>query len=71
MAIYIQGFRDRLDEACADSGLTKIEIARRCGFDRKVLFPSTGQMLTSGHVARFCAVTKIDANWLLGITRSK
>lgn len=65
---YIEGFYERMDEACLNSGLSKNEIARRCGFNRKILTGvKENRMLSSGYLARFCVVTKTDANWLLGI----
>ncbi len=67
--LYIRGFRERLNEACLKSGLNKSEIARRCNFDRKTLHPKEYQMMSPVYIARFCAVTKTDANWLLGVTR--
>lgn len=66
---YIFGFRERLDEACYRTGLTKKEIAKRGNFDRKCLYPSQNDVMSSVNIAKFCAVTKTDANWLLGITR--
>ena len=66
---YIQGFHERLDKACHDSGLSKSEIARRAGFDRKTLYPLSHQMMGSAYIAKFCATTGTDANWLLGVTR--
>lgn len=65
---YIEGFYERLDEACYRTGLSKNEIARRCGFDRKILTGlKDNRMISSGYIARFCEITKTDANWLLGI----
>ena len=66
--IYIEGFADRIDEACAKTGLPKTVIAERCGFDRKQLsrWHQDGVM-NGAYLARFCQVTKTDANWLLGI----
>ena len=68
--VYIDGFVERLEEACYNSGLNKTEIARRCNFSRKQLMRrQTHWMMNSGDLAKFCAVTKTDANWLLGIKR--
>ena len=66
---YIEGFHERLDEACRRTGLSKAEIARRAGFDRKSLHPKEHTMMTSAYITKFCAVTNTDANWLLGIRR--
>ena len=67
--LYIEGFHERLNDACHGTGLTKAEIARRCNFDRKTLYPPKHVMMSPVYIARFCAVTKTDANWLLGVTR--
>lgn len=67
--LYIEGFHERLNKACLDTGLSKSEIARRCNFDRKTLYPYNQVMMSPVYIARFCAVTKTDANWLLGVKR--
>lgn len=68
MSRYIEGFAERVDEACHRTGRSKREIAEQCGFDRKVLCkPYHNSMMHSGYLARFCAVTGTDANWLLGL----
>ena len=64
---YIEGFEERLDEACIKSGMKKAEIARRGGFNRKILSRYNNTMMNSGDLARFCSVTHTDANWLLGV----
>lgn len=65
---YIEGFEERLDEACLKTGLPKTEIARRAGFNRKQLSRMANHaVMNSSDVARFCSVTKTDANWLLGV----
>lgn len=66
---YIEGFHERLDVACKRTGLTKAEIARRSGFERKCLYPVEHQMMSPAYIAKFCATTGTDANWLLGVTR--
>jgi len=69
---YIEGFYERLNEACRRYGKTKVEIAKECGFDRKNLSaPYNNRMLSSGNLARFCALTGTDANWLLGVTNAR
>lgn len=66
---YIIGFQERIDKAVLDSGMSKTEIARRGGFERKVFYPKEHQMMSPAYIAKFCAVTGTDANWLLGVTR--
>lgn len=67
---YIYGFWDRVNTVCIKSGLTKTEIARRMGRNRKICYARDGGMdaMTLG---RFCVITGADANWLLGIGGKK
>lgn len=68
---YIEGFYQRLDEACRRSGKSKVAIAKLCGFDRRVLMNKyNNTMMNGGNIAKFCALTGTDANWLLGVSRS-
>ena len=65
---YVEGFAERLEEACIRDGRSKVEIARLCGFDRKALMRHRDHMMMdSGNLAKFCNLTKTDANWLLGV----
>lgn len=63
----LRGFWDRLEDACIKSGMTKVEITRRMNVDRKVLYRGDDRDMNCLYVARFCAVTGTDANWLLGL----
>ena len=68
--IVIEGYKERLEEAVYQSGMTKKEIARLMGMDRKVLLPkSYGWQMGSGALARFCAVTGVSADWMLGLRK--
>ena len=69
--IYIEGFQERIEEAVAQSGLSKCEIARRGKFDRKTFCGCDRTMLQSGILARFCAVTGVSADWMLGLLKRK
>lgn len=66
---YIEGFDERLEEAIRKSGLNKCQIARLCDCNRKVFINRANDMSSTVYIAKFCAVTKTDANWLLGITK--
>ena len=66
---YINGFFERVDQVCFESGLTRSEICKRMGYDRKALYESSG--FSTLKLARFCAVTGTDANWLLGLSRER
>lgn len=64
----IYGFWDRVDEAARASGIPKAEIARRMGYSRKVLyFCNRAQVLNGYALAKFCAITNVSADWLLGL----
>lgn len=70
----IEGFSERVEESIMRSGLSKSEISRRMGAGKQILKPwyLHNAQISSFYVARFCAITKTDANWLLGLTeRSK
>ena len=69
----IEGFAERVEESIIRSGLSKSEVARRMGAGRHILMPCylLDSQISSFYVARFCAVTKTDANWLLGITERR
>lgn len=67
--VYIQGFWERLDEAVAQSGKSKVQIAQQIGCERKALIRSGhNRMLHSGYLARFCAVTGVSSDWMLGLS---
>lgn len=50
--------------------MSRTEITKKMGASRKLLMPNNilGHQLSALYIARFCAVTNTDANWLLGIT---
>lgn len=60
----IEGFWQRMNAVMA--GKNKNELARRIGCNRKTLYGNDGT-LSPVYLARFCAITGTDANWLLGI----
>ena len=64
---YLYGFWERVEQACKKSGLSKSEIARRGGFDRRLISSPTTGMMHAMTLARFCAVTGASADWLLGL----
>lgn len=70
------GFWGRVEEAIADSGMTKSEIAKKMGVERKALYASNSpsgisRSWHSGRLATFCKVTGVSADWLLGLSRNK
>ena len=67
---YIYEYEERLAEAIEQCGLSKTQIATRCGFDRKCFYPDkSNRMMSSGYLAKFCAVTGVSADWLLGLSK--
>lgn len=64
-------FYNRINQVCKQTGLTKTEIAKRCGFDRKVLMKKGEILMGVYNFARFCEVTHADANWILGLKESE
>ena len=67
------GFWDRVEKAVQQSGLSKAEIARQMGVERKALYSTPtangkDRSWHSGRVASFCRITKVSADWLLGLT---
>ena len=64
---HIEGFWERVEIAVGRSGMSKIEITNRMGVNRKFLYGTDRENISSLHLAKFCAVTNTDANWLLGL----
>ena len=63
----LYGFWDRINQACKDSGLSKKEIARRGGFDRTIISHPCSGVMSGVNLFKFCAVTGVSADWLLGL----
>ncbi len=68
-AIYrIEGFWERFDQACYDRNITKKELARRIGCNRKTLYEGTNSGTPNAlYIARACNVLNISSDWLLGV----
>lgn len=64
---HIEGFLERLNLAVIKSGMTKYEITKRMGVNRKLLYGTDRENINALYLAKFCAVTNTDANWLLGL----
>lgn len=71
--MYLIGLDERITEACSRAGLSKLEVAKRCGFNRKVLYnmKSMHNAINSGYLAKICSVTKTDASWMLGLVHGE
>lgn len=66
-AVKIQGYEDRVREAVELSGLTFSEIALRMDRRRQLFY--TGTQMNLGNLAKFCAITGVSADYILGLSR--
>lgn len=68
--LKIEGFPERLEQAIEASGMSRNQIASLMGMERKVLLPSsTGCQMGSGALAKFCAITGVSSDWMLGLRK--
>ena len=65
----IYNFEERVEQVIKDSGMSKQRIANLAGFDRKVLWFGTGWHLSTFNLMRFCQVTGVSADYLLGLRK--
>ena len=73
---FIDGFWKRVEQACAESGMTKKEIAERMGVERKTVYNKASRdgyhgNWHSGRLKKFCEVTGVSADWILGLSKVK
>lgn len=61
--IFVEGFWERIDEEIYNQDRTKKDIAKQCGFDRKLL--SSYSNLSLPYFARLCSVLNVSAYYLL------
>ena len=61
--VYIRGFWDRLEEEIYKKGISKAELAKRCRFERKVLYEKRSMYLP--YFARVCAELHVSADYIL------
>lgn len=64
----LYGLRDRIEEACGRSGMTKAEIARKGNFNRKLLYSNNPSAIM---IAKICMATGTSADWLLGLKKEE
>ncbi len=55
---------DRINSEIANQNRTKKDIARQCGFNRKIL-SSRDKYICTLYFARLCSVLKVSADYLL------
>ena len=63
----IDGFWDRLDEEIRRQNKSKLEIAKKCRFDRKTLYrpKQDNRYIRAVYFARLCVELKVSADYLL------
>ena len=59
----VYGFWDRVESEIYNQNKTKKEIAKQCGFDRKIL--SSYGNLSLPYLARLCSTLHVSADYLL------
>ena len=57
------GFWERINDEIYRQNRTKLEIAKQCGFDRKIL--SSYSNLSIVNLARLCSALNVSADYLL------
>lgn len=63
----LDGFWDRLDEEIQRHGMSKVQLAEKCGFERKVLYnpKHSGRYIRIVYFVRICAALRVSADYLL------
>ena len=64
----IEGTSERLDKAILESKLTISQISERTGIARSTTYGHLeGKAMSELHVARYCMILGVSADWLLGL----
>lgn len=63
----IDGFWDRVDEEISKQGKSKLQVAKKCRFNRKVLYrpKQNNRYIRVVYFARLCAELNVSADYLL------
>lgn len=72
-SVMIYGFEERVREVCNEwqaSGRRMEDLADLMGIGRSHLYTS-GHMWQGYKIAKFCAVTGVSADWLLGLKEER
>jgi len=64
----IDVYHKRVRKAIAESGLNNKQIAELMNCERKILSNTRTCMMSSYNLARFCAVTHVSADYILGLS---
>lgn len=65
--IRIYGYEDRIREAIFQSGMNITEVSRQMGIKRQNFY--YGHQMNIGNLAKFCAITGVSADYILGLSR--
>jgi hypothetical protein len=67
--VKLQGYTERVEKAIRGTGMSKMEVALRCGLDDHYFYMSkyNDTQMTAGVLARFCVVTGVSADYILGL----
>lgn len=64
--VLIDGFWDRIDEEINKQNRSKLQVAKKCRFDRKTLYrPKSNRYMCIVYFARLCTVLNVSADYLL------
>lgn len=64
--LWIDGFWDRLEDEIYKQNRTKVDLAKQCGFDRKVLFRNNAHdNIWLPYFAKICSALNVSADYLL------
>lgn len=62
----LDGFWDRLDEEIKKHGMSKTQLAERCGFNRRILTKrKSSSYIILPYFARLCSALNVSADYLL------
>lgn len=61
----LDGFWDRLEDTIYCKNRTKVDVAKQCGFDRRVLNRRKNSYIILPYLARLCSVLNVSADYLL------
>lgn len=64
--LFIEGFWDRLEDEIYKQNRTKKDIAKQCGFDRKILCRNSNHdNIWLPYFAKLCSALNVSADYLL------
>jgi len=68
----VDGASERLRQAVQESGLRAHQIIKRSGVPKTTFYSHmNGDAMSEFHIAKYCSVLNISADWLLGLSKRK